>query len=271
MKAHNWSKFCQLSFFLSDFNKNDGTQTSHPVTRDAYQSWILSSPHAERSHSVAADNGPVVRQDRGQNLHRGVKPSGWRVTVYNAGVSPFHALILSIVPELSQLPIYRASKDHVTLPHPLFAKRPAFLPPPCFTVFFSEFPNTHYARYLALHSTSISHSITLYLLALFLTGFMIRHCKQRVHCAHTDLVSLWCWLFCLWESPWWIEVPLVPAMCASGHFHSPSLGLNSLQTTTVFVWCIRPALLSLQESTVNVVTSQLCFVSTNYWLCGGQS
>lgn len=168
-------------------------QTSHPVTRDAYQSWMLSSPHAERSRSVAADNGPVVLQDRGQNLHRGEKPSGRRITVYNAGVSPFHALILPIVPELSQLPIHRASKDHVTLPHPLFAKRPALLRPPCFTVFF--FPvSKHILCTLSGFAlcTSISHSIALYLLALFLTGFMIPHCKQRAHCAHTDLVCLWC-------------------------------------------------------------------------------
>lgn len=103
---------------------------------EAYQIRILSSLRAKHSHSVAADNRPVAGQDRSQNLPREAKPSGGRVTVYNAGFSPFHALILSIVPELSQLPIRRASKDHVTLPHPLFAKRPAFLPPPCFTVFF---------------------------------------------------------------------------------------------------------------------------------------
>lgn len=177
MKAHDWSKFCQLSIFLSDFNKNDGTQTSHPVTRDAYQSWILSSPHAERSHSVAADNGPVVRQDRGQNLHRGVKPSGWRVTVYNAWVSPFHALILSIVPELSQLPIYRASKDHVTLPHPLFAKRPAFLPPPCFTVFFPSF-QTHIMHAIWLCTLLLSLTPSLF---IFLRSFSLASWFPIVH------------------------------------------------------------------------------------------
>lgn len=201
-----------------------------------------------------------------------MKPSGGRVTVYNAGFSPFHALILSIVPKLSQLPIHRASKDHVTLPHPLFAKRPAFLPPPCFTVFFPpKFLNTCYARYSALHFFFYL-PIVLYLLTLFHTRFMISHCKQRVHCARTDLVCPWRWLFCLWESPWWIEIPLLPAMCASGHFHSPSLWFNSLQRTMVFVWCATPALLSLQESTVNVVLvlSHLCFFSTNYWICGSR-
>lgn len=71
---------------------------------------------------------PVALQDRGQKISpRGVKPSGWRVAVYNAGFSPFHALILSIVPELSQLHIYRASKDHVTLPHPPVCRTPCFL------------------------------------------------------------------------------------------------------------------------------------------------
>lgn len=117
-------------------------QTSNPVKWDTYQSWISSSLHAEYSHSVAVVSGPVTRQDGSQNFPRGAKPSGWRVTVYNAGFSPFHALILSIVPELSQLNIQKASKDHVTLPHPLFANLAAFPPPPCFTVFFSEFLNT---------------------------------------------------------------------------------------------------------------------------------
>lgn len=206
------------------------------VKRDAYQSWILSSLHAKHSHSVAADNGPVTGQDRGQNFPRGAKPSGCRVTVYNAGFSPFHALILSIVPELSQLPIRRASKDHVTLPHPLFAIRPAFLPPPCFTVFFSKFLNTYYARYLALHSSSISHSIILRLLTLFPTWFKISQCKQRVYCAQSDLVCLRCWLFCLWESPWWIEIPSMPAMCASGRSHPPSLTLFWQSANNNSVW-----------------------------------
>lgn len=161
------------------------------VKQNAYQSWILSSLHAKHSHSVAADAGPVAGQDGSQNLPRGVKPSGWRVTVYNAGFSPFHALILSIVLELSQLPIRRVSKDHVTLPHPLFAKRPDFLPPPCFNVIFSKFPNT-YARYLALHS-NFSHTPLLFVsLRSFLLDSPFPQYKQRVYCACTDLVCPRC-------------------------------------------------------------------------------
>lgn len=146
-----------------------------------------------------------------------------------------------------------------------------YLHPVLLCFFPPKFLNTYYARYSALHSFFYL-SIVLYLLTLFLTRFMISHFKQRVHCARTDLVCPWRWLFCLWESPWWIEIPLMPAMCASGHFHSPSLWFNSLQRTMVFVWCATPALLSLQESTVNVVLvlSHLCFFSTNYWFCGSR-
>lgn len=120
---------------------------------------------------AAADNGPDAGQDRSQTLPRGAKALGWGVTVYNAGFSPFHALILSIVPELSQLPNRRASKDHVTLPHPLFAKTPCFSTSTLFyCVFFPpRFLNTSYARNLALHSHSISHSIILRRHALFPT------------------------------------------------------------------------------------------------------
>lgn len=140
------------------------------VKRDAYQNPILSSLHAKHSHSVAADNGPVALQDRSQNFPRGVKPSGWRVTVYNAGFSPFHALILSIVPELSQLSVHRPSKDHVTLPHPLFAKRPALsFASTLFYCVFSKFLNTYYdAIWHCTTSTSISLSIIRNLLTLFL-------------------------------------------------------------------------------------------------------
>ncbi len=131
----NFVNFESLFVFLLEMMAPKSHILSACVTRDSYQNSILSSLHAKHSHSVAADSGPVTLQDHSQNFPRGVKPSGWRVTVYNAGFSPFHALILSIVPEHSQLPMHRPSKDHVTLPHPLFAERPASLPPPCFTVF----------------------------------------------------------------------------------------------------------------------------------------
>lgn len=138
---------------------------------DAYQSSILSSLHAKHSHSEAADAGPVTGQDRGQNLPRGAQPSGWRVTVYNAGFSPLYALILSIVLQLSQLPIRRVSKDHVTLPHRLFAKHPAFSTSTLFYCVFSKYLNTYYARYLAAHSHSIFHSIAPYALSHLMQNF----------------------------------------------------------------------------------------------------
>lgn len=46
--------------------------------------------------------GQTLSGDRCQNSPRGAKPSGWRATHHNAGFSPFHALILPIVPQLSQ-------------------------------------------------------------------------------------------------------------------------------------------------------------------------
>lgn len=49
-----------------------------------------------------AVSGPDAQRGRGQNSPRGAKPSGWRATHHNAGFSPFHALILPIVPQLSQ-------------------------------------------------------------------------------------------------------------------------------------------------------------------------
>lgn len=207
-KSSNESALFHFTFLLVVWCYLNEWQTSNPVKWDTYQSWISSSLHAEYSHSVAVVSGPVTRQDGSQNFPRGVKPSGWRVTVYNAGFSPFHALILSIVPELSQLNIQKASKDHVTLPHPLFANLAAFPPPPCSTVFFLNF-KTHCAQNLVAHSISLHHCLSSYTL----TAVMISHCKQRVYYIWIDLVSPWCWLFSLWESPWWIEISVMPAMC----------------------------------------------------------
>lgn len=114
--------------------------------RDAYQSWILSSLHAQHSRSVAADkraSRPAGPQP-GFPL-RGAKPSGWRVTVYNAGFSPFHALILSIVPELSQLPVHRASKRSCDIASSSVCRTPCFSSSTLFYCVLSRFLNTHYA------------------------------------------------------------------------------------------------------------------------------
>lgn len=107
------------------------------VKQSTYQSRIFTSLHAK--HSVTTDTGP----DPGWDSAR-ISPEEYslqaRVTVFNVGFCPFNALILSIVLEFSQLPIHRVSEGHVTLPHPLLAKHPAFSPPPfslCFYPIFS--------------------------------------------------------------------------------------------------------------------------------------
>lgn len=130
-------------------------------------------------------------------------------------------------------------KDHVTLPHPLFAKHPAFSTSTLFYCVFSKYLNTYYAHYLPVHSNSISHFIVLCLLMLFLTWLKISQCKQWVHCVRADLVCPWCWLLCLRESPWWIEIP--SCVQADVSTHSPSLCFDSLQTTVVFGFVCCPS------------------------------
>lgn len=195
------------------------------VERDAYQSWILSSLCAGQSHSVAADTGPVTGQDRSQNLPRGAQPSGWRVTVYNAGFSPLYALILSIVLQLSQLPIRRVSEDHVTLPHPLFAKHPAFSTSTLFYCVFSKYLNTLYAQYLAVNSNTVSHSIALYALSLCKSS----QCKQWVY----SVLGVDC--FVCGNHRDRLRVP--SCVRADVSTHSPSLCFDSLQTIVeCLVW-----------------------------------
>lgn len=206
--------------------------------RDAYQSWILSSLHAQHSRSVAADK----RASRSAGPQpgfplRGAKPSGWRVTVYNAGFSPFHALILSIVPELSQLPVHRASKRSCDIASSSVCRTPCFfyLHPVllcsfqiskhtlCTTIWlFTQLPSLAPPFLVSPRSFSLD--------AWF--PIVNRDCIVPP----TDLVCPRLWLFCLSQSPWWIGISTMPATCASGHFHSPSLCFDSLQTTVVFVW-----------------------------------
>ncbi|KAK1894629.1 Cilia- and flagella-associated protein 99, partial [Dissostichus eleginoides] len=68
----------------------------------------------EEQSAATASGNPVAGQDGSQTPPRGAEPSGCRVTVYNAGFSPFHALILSIVPEFSQLPIPVARSEMIS-------------------------------------------------------------------------------------------------------------------------------------------------------------
>lgn len=195
------------------------------VKQSTYQSQIFRSLHAK--HSVTTDTGP----DAGWDSAR-ISPEEYslqaRVTVFNVGFCPFNALILSIVLWFSQLPIHRVSEGHVTLPHPLLAKHPAFSTSTLFTVFLSNFLSTH-ACYLAVHSNSISPTIIIRLLSLFPTRFPTSQCKQRVYCVTADLVCPQRWLFCLWESPWWIEITSISAMLASGCSYSLSLAFTKIQ------------------------------------------
>lgn len=225
--------------------------------RDAYQSWILSSLHAQHSRSVAADKraSRSVGPQPGFPL-RGAKPSGWRVTVYNAGFSPFHALILSIVPELSQLPVHRASKRSCDIASSSVCRTPCFfyLHPVllcsfqiskhtlCTTIWlFTQLPSLAPPFLVSPRSFSLD--------AWF--PIVNRDCIVPP----TDLVCPRLWLFCLSQSPWWIGISTMPATCASGHFHSPSLCFDSLQTTVVFVWrCDARHAAPSSVRTVNVVT-----------------
>lgn len=78
-------------FFFFHFYDAD---TSHHVRADANQSRIPSPPHAE--HSLCSSG--TMRWDESQNLWRSEA-----FATHNAGFSPFHALVLTIVGELSQL------------------------------------------------------------------------------------------------------------------------------------------------------------------------
>lgn len=126
-------------------------------------------------------------QQPGTSSPGGAEPPCWRVTLYdNAGFSPFHALILSIVLELTQLPsVCLASKDHVTLPHPVLNSN-------C-QIFFVQLrplwrslPNT-----FTLLSVHLSPCCSLTPLPLDWT----------FSCENTELLVclclFWCWLFCL--------------------------------------------------------------------------
>lgn len=62
--------------------------------------------------SGAAASCQRARRSAGrcQNSPGGAKPPGWRATHHNAGFSPFHALILPIVPQLSQPRVQKGFK-----------------------------------------------------------------------------------------------------------------------------------------------------------------
>lgn len=84
----------------------------------------------------------------------------------------------------------------------------------------------------AIWQWTLNLCLTPSLLTLFLTWCKISQCKQWVYCVQADLVCPWCWLFCLWESPRWIESP--SCVQADVSTHSPSLCFDNLQTIAVF-------------------------------------
>lgn len=139
------------------------------VKRDAYQNWILSSLHAKHSHSVAADTGPVAGQDRSQNFPQ--RSEAFRLKSHSLqcwvfSISCSHTLHC---PRAFTAPHPYGFKRSCDIASSSVCKTPCFSTSTLFYCVFSKFLNTYYARYLALRSSSIAHSIVLHLRMLLLT------------------------------------------------------------------------------------------------------
>lgn len=107
------------------------------VAQSSYQvrTWPLQRLSAGQTLSRAAANTPPEEQ----SLQAG------EPCITMLGFLHFMLSYSPLWPSFHSPASKKASKGHVTLPHPLFVKRAAFPPPPCLPVFFHlQTPNLHH-------------------------------------------------------------------------------------------------------------------------------